>query len=496
MSDLVRSRLVAFARDRNVDVEDIQQVLEAAMADGVLSVTEVTVLRAALSTDPASFEPQARRYLEAALSGAAVALPNRVLLAPHPQGAQRELYYARTDVVQLQEALGNVGLSTAVDGDYGPGTVAVVKKFQESARLPASGVVDSVTLAALNRALEARGKPLLDLTPRAHIRPDKVIALRHGMNVADNRAIQEGLSRLGRHFSLVALQVPATGSFDLATEKAVKAFQARSWLPETGIVDESTLQALNTALSAVGLATVALKTPAGGAGFAGQVELHFYPGDAERKVYVIKQGRLLDIYGMVGGEVEGRDDPRNPHVDYSPSPEGQYDVVELSPHASGAWNWSYVPYGAPLREVGGEVQYQDDKGVWRFATGPSGVFKDRNPPPLARKDYLDRDGHLLPEWTKNDFGHLRGRLKSLRTGQLQGHMIHSSPFNQGTDVYYSDTDRLLDPKEALSVLRVSHGCEHIHPRDLDELVARGYLAPGTRFVIHGYDDRYSGPRVA
>ena len=41
MSDLVRSRLTAFARDRNVDVEDIQQVLEAALADGLLSGSEV-----------------------------------------------------------------------------------------------------------------------------------------------------------------------------------------------------------------------------------------------------------------------------------------------------------------------------------------------------------------------------------------------------------------------------------------------------------------------
>lgn len=496
MPDLVSSRLLAFARDRNIDVEDIQQVLDAALADGLLSGTESGVLRAALSSDAANFEPQARRYLEAALAGTAVKLPNRVLLAPHPKGAQRELYYSRNDAVQLQEALVNLSFPTGVDGDYGPGTTAMVKRFQESVQLPGTGVVDSVTLAALNRALEARNKPALDLSPRAHIRPDKVLALRHGMNVADNRAIQEGLARLGQHFLMPVLKVAATGSFDGATESAVKAFQARAFLPSTGIVDESTLDALNAALTAVGLAPVVLKPSPAGAGFGGQVELHFYPGDAERKVYVLKQGRMLDSYGMVGGEATGRDDPRNPHVDYSPSPKGDYDVVEVSPHASYAWNWSYVPYGAPLREQGGQVEFQDDRGRWHVATGPNSEFKDRLPPPLERKDYLGPDGKLLPEWTKNDFGHLRGRLKSVRTGTLQGHMIHSSAFNQGTDTYYADTDRLLDPKEALSVLHVSHGCEHIHPRDLDELVARGYLAPGTRFVVHGYDERYSGPRVA
>lgn len=496
MPDLIRSRLAAFARDRNIDVEDIQQVLEAAMADGVLSSAEVQVLKAALTSDGAAFEPAARRYLEAAIGGKAMSLPNRVLLAPHPKGAQRELYYSRNDAVQLQEALNNVGNATTVDGDYGQGTVNAVRAFQTSAGLPASGVIDGVTLAALNRALEARGKPLLDLSPRAHIRPDQVVALRHGMNVSDNRAIQEGLGRLGRHFNLPVLAIAATGSFDKATENAVRAFQGRAYLPETGLVDVATLDALNAALTAVGLDTVKVTPTVTGAGFAGQTELHFYPGDAERKVYVLKGGRLLDSYGMIGGEEGMRDDPRNPTVDFGPSPEGSYDVVEVSPHTSTAWNWSYVPYGSPLREVAGEIQYQDDKGTWHQATGPGSEFKGRGLPPLERKDYLNPDGTLPPTWTKNDFGHLRGRLKSVKTGALQGHMIHTSAWNETADAYYADTDKLLDPKVALSVLHHSHGCEHVHPRDMDQMVARGYLAPGTRFVIHGYDERYAGPAVA
>ena len=51
-----------------------------------------------------------------------------------------------------------------------------------------------------------------------------------------------------------------------------------------------------------------------------------------------------------------------------------------------------------------------------------------------------------------------------------------------------DTDRLVDAATALDVLDWSHGCEHIHPRDLDELVSRGVLAPGTPFVVHAYDE--------
>ena len=496
MADRLSTRLSALAADHNIDVEDLALVLDAAMEDNVLSTAEAAALRSALSSRGAEFEPAAKRYLEALLSGKAAQMPNRVILAPHPRGAQRELFYSRFDVVKLQEALNTLGVRTGVDGDYGPGTIEAVRTAQRTLNVAASGVIDSVTLLALNKALEARGAALLDLTPRAHIRPDRVVALQHGTNTAQIAALQQGITRLGQHFNMPVFQLPATGVFDARMEQVVRSFQARAYLPETGIVDDSTVEALNSALSAVGLEKVAVVAPEGGAGLKGDVELHFYPGDNEQKLYVLQRGKLLDVYGMVGGNLVGRDDPNNPNVDYSPSPKGSYDVVEVSPHASNAWQWSYVPYGAPLREQGGQVQYQEASGAWKWATGPSSVFAGRNPAPIERASYLDKDGKLLPFWNMIDFGHLRGRLKSVATGTLQGHMIHPSSFNEGTALYFSDTERLRDPAVALTVLHHSHGCEHIHPRDMDEIVARGYLAPGTRFVVHGYDERYSGPALA
>ncbi len=72
------------------------------------------------------------------------------------------------------------------------------------------------------------------------------------------------------------------------------------------------------------------------------------------------------------------------------------------------------------------------------------------------------------------------------------HMIHSSPDQEETRRYFTDTDALLDPSAALATLRQSHGCEHVHPRDVDEMVSKGYLAPGSVLVIHGYDEAWSG----
>jgi hypothetical protein len=64
-------------------------------------------------------------------------------------------------------------------------------------------------------------------------------------------AVQYALARLGFAVGLV------DGKFGPGTERAVKAFQAKAALPQTGAVDEGTLRALDTAIS-----TTDLRTPA------------------------------------------------------------------------------------------------------------------------------------------------------------------------------------------------------------------------------------------
>lgn len=489
MADKTDTRLRALAADGNIDAEDALFAAQAALADGTISALEAQILRAGLAAWGRQFEPAAKRWLEDALAGRVAPLPNRPLLAQVPRGEQGEVYQARRDVVSLQDALVRVGVPTTVDGDFGPGTAAAVSAFQKSVRMPETGVLDTATLARLNEALEARGQSPIDLTPRARIRPDTVVALKHGGNTADNLKIEEALNRLSRHFGLSELSCTADGRYDVATEAAVRAFQRRAYLPETGIVDRVTLRSLDTALTTVGLAATGVVPPAEDAGFDGAVELHFYPHPDEHKLVVKRAGAVLDVYGMVGGHAEGRADPNNPAVPYSPTPAGTYEIVELSVQVSQVWPYSYVPFGAPLREVGGEIQFRDERGQWQWATGPSSAFAGRKPPAPDKSAYKDAAGRLLPTWTKSDFGHLRGRLKDVATGRFQSHMIHPSGFNEGTETYFSDTSALENARTAETVLKHSHGCEHIHPRDLDELLAKGYLAPGTRFIVHGYDER-------
>jgi hypothetical protein len=65
-------------------------------------------------------------------------------LKPGDTGAQ---------VKRLQRTLAHLGYAPgSVDGDYGPSTVAAVKRFQQASKLTADGIVGPATLRALKRA--------------------------------------------------------------------------------------------------------------------------------------------------------------------------------------------------------------------------------------------------------------------------------------------------------------------------------------------------------
>lgn len=123
---------------------------------------------------------------------------------------------ARGNAVRLlQRSLG--GLS--VDGVFGSRSTAAVKSFQAAQRIPATGVVDSTTWARL----EARAHPLL---------PYWGTVMRSGSRGTAVVALQR------------ALGITADGAFGPATERAVKAAQAKARIAQTGVVATVTWKAI------------------------------------------------------------------------------------------------------------------------------------------------------------------------------------------------------------------------------------------------------------
>ena len=489
MQESLTTSLRFFAQDGDLDIEDVDFAAQLAFEDGRISPSEATELRGAIERYRAQLDPQALAYLEDLVAGKAPQLVNRTLLAPAPRGRDKELYTPRTDVVALQERIGWLGVACSIDGDFGPATTAALKLVQQSLGLSPTGLLDSRTLSRMNRALAAAGRPALDLNPRARIRPDVVIAVKGAGERSRVKDLQAALNALSVGYTLGWPTLAEDGAFGGKTEEVVRLAQDLVYLPTTGIFDTSLAQALNPLLTKLGRSPLDERAAPSGGGHDGRVELHFYPGRHQLKVYVLKAGRVLDVYGMVAGE-EGADraSPTNPNVRYSETPAGRYRVVEISPHASGSWPRSYVPYGSELRLLEDEVQFRAGDGVWRYATGPKSEFIHRDPPPMTCAGYLSPDGTLPRTYTGNDFGHLRVYLRDLATGRLQTHMVHPIPELEQNSKYWQDTEALTSSAVALATLRYSHGCEHIHPRDLDEMISKGYVMPGVLFVVHSYDD--------
>jgi peptidoglycan hydrolase-like protein with peptidoglycan-binding domain len=115
----------------------------------------------------------------------------------------------------LQRALGGL----VVDGRYGSATTVRVKAFQTAHRLPATGVVEARTWAAL----ELAAHPLLPYWGKV---------LKRGSTGAPVVALQR------------ALRISADGQFGPATEAAVKTLQRTAKLAVTGVVGTVTWKAV------------------------------------------------------------------------------------------------------------------------------------------------------------------------------------------------------------------------------------------------------------
>jgi peptidoglycan hydrolase-like protein with peptidoglycan-binding domain len=154
-----------------------------------------------------------------------------------------------SDVRTLQTWLRQVGITTAVDGRFGPATKSAVAQFQSAARLsPPSGTAGPRTEAIL-AAWVTRGAHLAKRRaprspdPSSHRpAPSSTFArgLRIGASGADVKLLQTWLTKVG-------IPTTADGHFGSDTAAAVTTFQgAASLTPASGTAGprtESTLQA-------------------------------------------------------------------------------------------------------------------------------------------------------------------------------------------------------------------------------------------------------------
>lgn len=125
------------------------------------------------------------------------------------------------EVVRLQQLLAHQGVALAIDGGFGNQTQFEVITFQESHQLPADGVVNTETWAALE--------------------PYKYLGKRLPLKLGDRGwAVTEVQKLLMAQGAFVI----ADGVFGFITRAAVQIFQHEHHLAATGEIDRATWAAL------------------------------------------------------------------------------------------------------------------------------------------------------------------------------------------------------------------------------------------------------------
>jgi len=231
------------------------------------------------------------------------------------------------------------------------------------------------------------------------------------------------------------------------------------------------------------------------------VKLIFYPGEEHIHRTIGGRDKLIiqgHIY-VVGGEGEVYEACGGPETHShdrghtsGPTPKGKYHLGARHHHVTVNWSASCIAYGRPIRQGAVEYEYQDEKGRWHVASGPHGKvtklrLKERRVElnrPLTQADRQEvirgvrkmfrwNNGEPMEQWWYNDFGEWAWNLPGTAC------YIHTTP----------EDEVAWHLRSANIPLENSHGCVHIHPKDREDMMRKGYLKRGAYFEVKGYSEK-------
>ncbi len=140
-----------------------------------------------------------------------------------------------TAVKQLQQRLKELGYyKSAIDSEYGTQTVNAVKAFQKKNGLTADGVAGAATIKKLNSTSAVRADAATEN------KTESSTGLKKGDKGSEVKALQTRLKELGYYTAYI------DSEYGTKTVNAVKAFQAKNGLSQTGTADAATLKKLNS----------------------------------------------------------------------------------------------------------------------------------------------------------------------------------------------------------------------------------------------------------
>ena len=152
------------------------------------------------------------------------------------------IFDLQTFLRRIQQAKGSAA-PLVPDGIFGAKTAAAVREYQQQNNIPVTGTADFRTWTAIYAAYAAL--IAADALPMraAFFPPESDAVLRPGAKSPSVYVLQLMLSEIAPHYNHIAA-VPLTGEYDSDTQAAVRRAQQIFQLPQTGLTDRATWQAL------------------------------------------------------------------------------------------------------------------------------------------------------------------------------------------------------------------------------------------------------------
>lgn len=191
---------------------------------------------------------------------------------------------------------------------------------------------------------------------------------------------------------------------------------------------------------------------------------------------------IVKTYDAVGGpSTSGTDQNGNA---FGPTDTGSYVFAGAWPHGNSKLYkaWSTIPWGTPIREESNGSVSVKMNGKWQ----PLSKFSTVSPASLKSR-YLSLYGknEIPKKWVFNDFGHVTAFV--FKDVNNNGVRDKNEPIHDEF-IHTTPDDEASTAKGIAFTLKNSHGCVHVKPKDIDEMIAKGYIKKSNVFVVHAYTE--------
>lgn len=210
-------------------------------------------------------------------------------------------------------------------------------------------------------------------------------------------------------------------------------------------------------------------------------------GSGTNASLTVKAKKNVAVYDAVGGPIKPFD-VGTPQAGGKTEP-GHFVIVGIWKHRSKSNKWAYqeIEWGTPVRDDGRHVWVTidsheiDQETLTRISRDI--LLNDYN-------NYYNLSGTsatILPRtWIYNPFGHITCYFaKDLNENgyydpdseKIHHQFFHPTAENEAETTYGRRV-----------VLKSSHGCIHVKPKDIDEMIQKGFMKIGNRVFISNYDE--------